>query len=170
MTGNKSKFNYKQTVDGVKLLGEPYIQTLTRQQFLAFQRRNIFLDERKAVQQYARAVNKHQVIHSHSYERYQKRNNCCVKLLNNEIFDIDTFVVVEIEDKTCCYVIGRYFDKLKQPFLRERKLTHMCMIKNNCDSLGIVDPSDIIERVTIIPIKNASSVACIYPNRHGLLD
>ncbi|KAH0549710.1 hypothetical protein KQX54_012865 [Cotesia glomerata] len=115
-------------VDDIKLLGEPRILDLTREQFLASRRKHISFEHNSQVQHYYRAVINHLLLHSNSYEKCIKRNNRCVKLSNNEILDIDSFI--DIAKMTQCYVIGRCFERLKQPFVPGRKLIHMCMVKS----------------------------------------
>lgn len=169
ITESTTKLKYNQRVNNVKLLGEPRILDLTREQFLAFRRNHISIEHNSQVQHYDRDVINHLLLHSSSYEECIKRNNRCVKLSNNEILEIDSFIVIDIAKKTQCYVIGRHFERLKQPFVPGRKLIHMCVVKSKQDCLGVVHSSEIVERVTILPIRNSTnSIACVYPRRLGL--
>ncbi|CAG5093176.1 Protein of unknown function [Cotesia congregata] len=169
LLGIKSRLKYQQVIDNVKLLGEPDVHKLTQEQYLAFQRRHIFLDRKVVVQHYDRAVVNRQVLHSNRYEKCQKRNNRCVRLINNEVFQIESFIVFELNDETHCYAIGWYFQKCQQPIIAGRRLKHMLMVERGINCLGVAYPSEIIERVTILPIENSSNyVACIHPNRFDM--
>ncbi|XP_057338511.1 uncharacterized protein LOC130676372 [Microplitis mediator] len=171
LLGNEKKLNYTQIIDNVKLLGQPRVLQLTREQFLAFQRRRICIEEKSIVQHYDRAVIDHQVIHSNLYERCKKRNNRCVKLSNDEIFEIESFVLTTLENKTSCYAVGWYFEKINEPFIVDRKLQHMHKLRDRLNCLGIAYPSEIVERVTLLPIHNTSDyVACVHPNRFHLIN
>lgn len=100
------------SVHGVGLLGKSVLATdLCVEHFLASQRINVTIDRDSGIEYYKRAILDKEIIHSEQYAKVSKRNSYTVLLNNDEIFEIETFLVVNVQEQTKCFAVGHYLIK-----------------------------------------------------------
>lgn len=162
--------------DYAGMLGkEKNIEKLPRRYFLALQRLNINITESK-LQFYFRAIICNEVIHSKCYGKVTKRNSYTVLLKNDQIFEIELFIVLinNITSISKCYALGNYYERCSQrpSLFRMRRLEHLIFLKKSLESnymsAAAVEASMIAEKVTIVSVPHID-IACVHPNHLELL-
>lgn len=81
------------------------VSKLSRNHYLALQRSNVLVEQEIAAKYYQRILLNNEIIHSKQYLKVKKRCNYFVILKNKQIFEIDTFLVIKIENYQMCYML-----------------------------------------------------------------
>lgn len=162
----------KKTIDNIRLIGRKTCANLTDEQFLALQRINIPVERNYETEFYKRIVINNELIVSEEYTRVKKRNSYTVLLTTDEIFEINTFIAMEVGNKMTCFALGTYFAKCPNNFFPDRKVQHIIFIKkyNFSNVLAAVDVQMVKQKVTIVSMPDKQVfLACKHPNRFELL-
>lgn len=150
-----------QIVDQISIYSHPKNGQLTRDQFLAFKRNDINVQDKCCALYYTKILVENEIVQSIAYSKVTKRNNYSVQIMNGQIFEIDTFIVIKIENISHCYAIGRYFSINKSPLFRGMKLDYMINLDHKDENLAVVRAHDIKRKVVILPLENEKYVAYI---------
>lgn len=170
---NKRKYtNNMMKINEIKVIGKGVTEIVADDHNLAFRRLNIHIDNDPEVRYFKRIIINNEVIHSQAYTKVRKRNNFTVLLSNKKIFEIDIFIIVELQGKKECFALGKYFQKCKNTFFPDVQLQHIIFTKseNTHQPLGAINAKTIQRKVTIInDFTNQLRIACIHPNKFELL-
>ena len=99
----------------------------------------------------------------------KKKNSYTVLLDSNDIFEIETFIVIKIDETEKCYALGYYFSKSNVSLARAVKLDYMMVLKEKSKDLAVVRCSSIVEKVIIMEVGKLGFVACKHPTRNERL-
>lgn len=146
------------------------VTEIPRSHILALQRAQVNI-ENISVEYYQRVQINHKIIHSIEYKKPQKRRSYYVLLKTNEIFQINSFLVLKENNCSKCYAIGQYFLKYQNfTLVSNVKVKHLVPLQKLDNSLAAISIALIREKVTIIEIKHLKlMIACIHPNHCELL-
>lgn len=98
-----------------------------------------------------------------------KRNSYTVLLANDEIFEIESFLIVNVNNDTKCFALGKYLLKQKNTLFPGIKLEHLYFVKYY-GQLAAIEAKNINEKVRIIKIENDPIlVVCKHPNKYEML-
>lgn len=158
-------------VDNVHMVGKSTpIHQLPREYFVAFQRINVNTTQTQLIRYFNRAIVHNRVIHSMAYTRVEKRNSYTVLLDNGEIFEIQRFVVLKMDNLEHCYAIGRYFERALRPLVAHRELNHLIVLNRIDDGWAAIPITAIDEKVVIPESSQLDTiVAYVRPNDYELL-
>ncbi|KAH0557484.1 hypothetical protein KQX54_006828 [Cotesia glomerata] len=94
-------------INEIKVLGKGVTEIVADNHNLALRRLNIHIDNDSEVQYFKRIIINNEIIHSQAYTKVRKRNNFTVLLSNKEIFEIDIFILVELQGEKECFALGK---------------------------------------------------------------
>lgn len=157
-------------VNRVGLLGKSVsAKELCAEHYFALQRRNVTIDRDSAVEYYKRVSLSKEIIHSKQYTKAYKRNSYTVLLNDSEIFEIEKFLVANVQQETKCFAFGKYFMKQRNYWFQNVKLEHM-YFANHQNDLAVIEAQNIEQEVTVLQFKNdVISVICKHPNKFEML-
>lgn len=167
----KQKAKVSLDFGNVKLVGEPVIKKLRTHDLLACQQSNLLVEPNIIVRYSSRAYVDGELIHSINYNRGSKKKSHFVCLKNKKIVEINNFIVISLNGKLECYLIGKYFrTNNNTSFIPGRRLEHTIQLLAKNNNFNAINATENQTKATIIenPVTH-SLVATVPPNRVELL-
>ncbi|KAK3928060.1 Tagatose-6-phosphate kinase [Frankliniella fusca] len=113
------------TIGAASLLGKPRSGPLSLESMAALRRAGVQCGENSSLLLYDRCQLHNEVYHSVNYTKATKQNNSVVLLVSQEVFIIQSFVVLNNE----CYVLGNVIEDNRQKKLCDMPLPHIKVLK-----------------------------------------
>ena len=92
-----------------------------------------------------------------------------MQLIAGNIFEIEIFIVINVQNIPQCYAIGRYFKENNCSLLKGVKLDHVIFFYHKDECLGVVRAHEIKQKVIIVSLDSEKYIACIPPSDIKLL-
>ncbi|KAE8738351.1 hypothetical protein FOCC_FOCC016171, partial [Frankliniella occidentalis] len=149
-------------IDSVDLLGRPTSNIVSQDMRLAIARAGGECTVETKCEIYERFRMNGEVFHSTKYSRVSKKNNCVVLLESDQIFLIESVVVVS----TKCFIAGHYYQERNNRKICNVTLPHYRFLKSEPEGiLRCIRPSHIVSKLinfTVdISVNESINVACI---------
>jgi hypothetical protein len=136
-------------LEAVALLGNPTVLVLPEVSYVAIRRAGGKIMRSSAVSVYDRAVINGTLFHSINYSRVSKQNNSLALLESNNVFLIESFVVLS----TSCFVLGYYYEKKRNQKICDKALPHYIILKDTPENiLRCVEASQIVSKLISVLI------------------
>ena len=152
-------------MDHITLLGKPKVRKLKDDDRLPLYHVSRNVDGNAFVKYYKRIVIKGELVHSYNYCRNLKRNSYTVELLNGQIFAIDDFLVVNLQDSDMCCATGHFLEPLVQRLVANNVqhiyLKHLVTVKKHYTRRVAIRADDIKNKCVVIPLMHNHNVLVV---------
>lgn len=142
-------------LESVSLLGKPHRGILSHDMRLAILRAGGACTDKTEGHIYDRCLINKEILQASTYSRVTKRNNCVVLLESQQVFLIESIVVISSE----CYIAGFYYQEKKNKKLCDVTLPHVRFLKDSPEGiLRCVRPSDIVCKLINFTVDISSEI------------
>lgn len=136
-----------ENIKHLSMLSVPVVSKLQHHYLASQLSLNVFIiviEQNSVVKYYQRIIIHREIIHSKQYQKVKKRCNYFVILNNNEIFEIDIFLVIVQENLTTCFGLGYYYERIRTPLISHKfRLHHLIVLKKRINNLAAVNVNHI---------------------------